>query len=123
MTLPGFEEAPRPHVNKFVEPHLTSADRARKMTKAGDSATSYMAAQTVLKSMTKRMAETLAVFDSVAPRGLISEELDELAQARGMKPGAAPKRVHDLAGAGAIVWTGEYRATSSGCKAKVWVKT
>jgi hypothetical protein len=122
MTLPGFEEVAQPHVNKFVEPNISRSERARKMTKAGDPSTSYMAAEVALKSMTKRMRETLDVFESVAPRGLIGEELDKLAQEAGMKPGAAPKRMKDLADAGAIVWRGEYTNTTGGNKAKVWYK-
>lgn len=113
---------PEPHRNKFVEPPISKSERVRKMAKSGDPSTSFMAAEVALKKMTQRMSETLAVFESVAPRGLIGEELDSLAQEMGMRPGAAPKRMADLAAVDAIVWRGEFKNTSGGNKAKVWYK-
>ena len=112
-------DLPEPHQNKFVEPMLTREDRIRKLARSGHPSTSYEAAEVTEKKLTRRMSETLEVF-RLAGRGLIGEELDNLAQVQGMRAGSAPKRIKDLADAGLIVWDGEFRLTSGGCRAKVW---
>ena len=109
--------------NKFVEPMLTSAERVRRMSKSGDPSTSHMAAERAVRSMGKDMRKVLDIFISVAPRGLICEELEVLAQKKGVRAGNASKRVSGLAERGELVWKGEFRNTTSGSKAKVWYKT
>lgn len=90
--------------------------------KASDPATSFHAAKVAVKNMSKNMALVMEVFDEVAPGGLIAEELEPLAQAKGMRPGNASKRISDLASRGKLVWRGGYKNTTSGCKARIWHK-
>jgi hypothetical protein len=91
-------------------------------TKTNDPDTSYMAAKVMVRSMGKNKKQVLSIFTTFSPRGLIDEELEVIAQARGMRPNAASKRRSDLSADGKLVWRGEYRNTESGCKAKVWYK-
>jgi hypothetical protein len=88
--------------------------------KANDPATSFMAAAVAVKSFETNKKKVREIFRDVAPNGLINEELEVIAQARGMRPQAASKRRSDLSNMGELVWRGEYRVTDSGCKAKVW---
>lgn len=90
--------------------------------KRNDPATSYMAATVAVKSFGKNKAQVLNIFISVAPNGLIDEELEVAAQSQGMRPQAASKRRSDLSHDGELIWKGEYKNTASGCKAKVWYK-
>lgn len=94
--------------NRFVEPI--------KQTRRTDPATSLLAAQTTnLKGDRKRVLE---VFRMVYPKGLIDEELEQLAGLK--RAGTASKRRSDLSKLGLLVWKGEYRLTTADCKSRVW---
>lgn len=89
--------------------------------KKNDPSTSLEAARVAVKSFTGHKQKVLQIFDR-ATRGLIDEELETIAQQQGLRPGAASKRRSDLSKDGRLVWGGEYRLTSTRCKAKVWHK-
>lgn len=97
-----------------------SLDAVRKQYRASDPFTSRKAAEKAAPRMGSDKAIVLEIFEHAPLDDLIGEELEHLAQQRGMHPGNAQKRLSDLARDGLVEWTGKTRPTSANKETKSW---